>query len=1347
MNFGGNQADSEPLDETVNNKERDIPSADMPTTGRSSIDSDSAFSFGAATEKFNGSEIMPTELLRVREAYKIGERIEQRYEILEQLGRGGFGTVFRARDHDLNRIVAIKQSTGLRSFVAGRVRDEAKAVASLNHPGIVSIYDLITISNSELLIVMECLEGQTLASYLQSQPISVMDAVELGIQIVEALKHAHEKKLVHSDLKPGNLFVTNSGLLKLLDFGLAVAYFPDQANSSIGGTLGYMSPEQIRGESHRIDGRADIWAFGVIMYQMFTGTLPFKGSTKSVVIEATLRREVPPFRQLNPKIDSELQRIVLRCLEKRMLDRYSNSAELQDDLRAWVEVSGQAATDSNRVGTVGPLESGSSKSLTITSRGLQPFTEDDSQMYLGLVPGPRDRFGIPDSINFWRSWVESSDLNTDYPVGVLYGPSGSGKTSYVRAGLLPSLSPSVCTVYVECRPGNLALRITRIIESRLKDPTPSGSSLREVLSRFRSDDSSVMRFSKILIVLDQFEAWSHGACVQEREDLAEALRQCDGVRIRALVVIRDDFWMGATELLRWLELPLQEGRNIGSIDLLDSRHAASILQAIGRRIGTLPPEPEALSEEQNRFVDQAIEELATGGAIIAVHLVIFSQMVRFQQWSPKSLSAAGGVVGACSLFFQELFQGAGSSSVSPEYRRIAPVALPVLSALLPIGRSTVSSLSLTRTELSKSVNRAGTEDLFDDALRVLIEDLSLITVVSPDSTVETQENHYRLSHDFLVEPIREWVDRETGSSVRGRISNALTSMSDAWHRRPNKSLLPGYGQFLYLSALSPLVPKTDQQREFLRAARRHHTGRISATGLAILAFIGMSIVAWNQRSQAIRAKQDAKAAQASTIASKIDLLLHGQASETKKHIEDLAEYGEQADAAIEPWTNSSDASTRSRAKLFRAARLDTYASLHDGVELAPSEFFETFLGVALKKSDAESVLVEGAKSQSMVHRVRSAILLAYLGDMNPAAKMLAGSPDADADIGFLLEFARWRGSPKPWIDLFESSRNEEVRFHVAICLASYTRKELKAAGAKFNYRPLQESSKAHMSQIAIYLAEHLGDAIKPLPPAPNANWKVTQSEIPMVKIDAGRYPYLPYKNEDAGPDIAVVPRNIWFSMRAVPNGLYHEFIDDEFPLLDGSEKKTLNANKFQVNDPNYDDEPVTLIDALHANSFCNWLSEKEGLEPVYTYDADLAMQKTPDGGFRYPFILNANNSGYRLPTWGEFNVALRAKYFKGVPWQHAITIGEAGGRYTVAEGGIRHVQPFRALAPNRNGIFINDPYCGSWLTGNENFTRTSAGAYAAKYGPYDPNGRNRFGAYESIFVVQHRPNAQAPNQN
>ena len=341
MNFGGNQADSEPLDETVNNKERDIPSADMPTTGRSSIDSDSAFSFGAATEKFNGSEIMPTELLRVREAYKIGERIAQRYEILEQLGRGGFGTVFRARDHDLNRIVAIKQSTGLRSFVAGRVRDEAQAVASLNHPGIVSIYDLITISNSELLIVMECLEGQTLASYLQSQPISVMDAVELGIQIVEALKHAHEKKLVHSDLKPGNLFVTNSGLLKLLDFGLAVAYFPDQANSSIGGTLGYMSPEQIRGESHRIDGRADIWAFGVIMYQMFTGTLPFKGSTKSVVIEATLRREVPPFRQLNPKIDSELQRIVLRCLEKRMLDRYSNSAELQDDLRAWIEVSGQ----------------------------------------------------------------------------------------------------------------------------------------------------------------------------------------------------------------------------------------------------------------------------------------------------------------------------------------------------------------------------------------------------------------------------------------------------------------------------------------------------------------------------------------------------------------------------------------------------------------------------------------------------------------------------------------------------------------------------------------------------------------------------------------------------------------------------------------------------------------------------------------------------------------------------------------------------------------------------------------------------------------------------------------------
>jgi serine/threonine protein kinase len=339
------------------------------------------------------------------EAYQPGDMLAGRYQIQTRLGRGGFGAVYSAIDRALNRIVAIKQSTGLKSFVAGRVRDEARAVASLNHRNIVQIFDLIQVKPNEQIIVMECLEGVSLAERLRNSRISINDAVKIGVEILEALIHAHEKQLVHSDLKPANLFLCHSGVVKLLDFGLAVAYFPERSQQRIGGTLGYMSPEQMRGESHLIDGRTDLWAFGIVMYEMLTGSHPFASQQELKHSRShLLSRSAPPPRQLNPAIDNELQRIILKCLEPLIKSRYASASEVRDDLVHWLRAQGQNTTSlSPEVHSQTQHEqSAAPASWRIALRGLQPFAEQDGAEYLSLIPGPRDRFGIPDSIRFWK---------------------------------------------------------------------------------------------------------------------------------------------------------------------------------------------------------------------------------------------------------------------------------------------------------------------------------------------------------------------------------------------------------------------------------------------------------------------------------------------------------------------------------------------------------------------------------------------------------------------------------------------------------------------------------------------------------------------------------------------------------------------------------------------------------------------------------------------------------------------------------------------------------------------------------------------------------------------------------
>src|ERR1019366_3855667 len=264
------------------------------------------------------------------------------YRIVEKIGAGGMGEVYRAHDEHLARDVAIKvlpPGTLIDESARKHFHKEALILSQLNHPNIATIYDFDTQQGVDFL-VMEYIPGITLSEKVAAGPLAEKEVLRLGVQLAEGLSAAHEHGVVHRDLKPGNLQVTSDGRLKILDFGLAKLRLPvtdSVATQSLSetqataGTLPYMAPEQLLGGE--IDARTDIHAAGSVLYEMATGQRPFAKLEHAQLIAAILRQPPMPPGQLNPQVSPELERIIGKCLEKEPENRYQSAKELAIDLR------------------------------------------------------------------------------------------------------------------------------------------------------------------------------------------------------------------------------------------------------------------------------------------------------------------------------------------------------------------------------------------------------------------------------------------------------------------------------------------------------------------------------------------------------------------------------------------------------------------------------------------------------------------------------------------------------------------------------------------------------------------------------------------------------------------------------------------------------------------------------------------------------------------------------------------------------------------------------------------------------------------------------------------------------
>lgn len=743
-----------------------------------------------------------------------------RFQIEREIGRGSFGKVLLALDQTINRYVAIKivnkESSQSQANKPEDQMKEARLCGSLDHPNIVPVYDADVLENGGYFIVSRFIDGGTLKNEIEKDHIELRRIATLIESIASALHAVHRKGIIHRDIKPANILIEReTQKAYVTDFGLATSEEDLKEKRKPAGSAPYKSPEQIRGEGHRLSGRSDLFSVGTMMYEMLCGTRPFQGSSFEQIQKQILDYDPPSPMTLKPEIPLELDRICMKLLRKNQYERYANGQEVSRDLNEWL-------TSEVTPNTTRPVGA-----VAIKPRGLRSFTENDSDFFLELLPGFRDRYGIPECVSFWIDRIHTSDPAKTFPVGMIMGKSGSGKSSLVKAGIIPLLH-NVTPLHLEATPEDTETRLLHALKTKLSYLKDTAS-LTEALIKIRRSGGQ-----KVVIFVDQFEQWLSANQTGQQSELTLALRQCDGGRLQAILIVRDDFGQATRYLTNDLDIKVDREHNYAAVDLFEPQHAKKVLIKFGQAFGKFPESEKLLSSTQSDFIDQVIAVFLRDSkdkGVMPVQIALFAEMIKTKPWETQTLKQLGGQTGILGTFLDDAF-----GELNPQNRPYEVAAKEVLKALLPPVGGYLKGHGISKQELMETCGYVDKPSEFRGLLSLLDGRLRLI------KTAMEQQEVYQLTHDYLVAPLREWLSRKQRETLGGRAEHMLWERAEAWSTHKESKQLPTFLEWIKIRSLTKPKKWSSSQRLMMQRSDLQQCTRLTIVSTCAMSLLTLIIL-------------------------------------------------------------------------------------------------------------------------------------------------------------------------------------------------------------------------------------------------------------------------------------------------------------------------------------------------------------------------------------------------------------------------------------------------------------------------------------------------------------------------